>query len=55
MLESETKTINIAMQRASSVEITEAPEKRIVPEETRVTMTALETSDADEVKLLRSK
>uniref|UniRef100_A0A8W8JKM1 Uncharacterized protein n=1 Tax=Magallana gigas TaxID=29159 RepID=A0A8W8JKM1_MAGGI len=55
LLESETKTINIAMQRASSVEIAEASEKPIIPEKTRVTMTTAETSEADEIKLLRSK
>lgn len=43
------------MQRASSVEIAEASEKTIIPENTRVTMTTAETSEADEIKLLRSK
>lgn len=43
------------MQRASSLEVTEAPEKPIISEKTRVTMTTAETSEADEIKLLRSK
>lgn len=55
MIESETKTINMAMQRASSVEITAVSEQRIVPEETKITMSAPDTDEMDEIRQLRSK
>lgn len=55
MMESETKAINIAMQWASSVEITAASEQRVVPEETRITMAPPDVEETEEVQQLRSK